>query len=89
MEPKTSVVSQEQIDKESDLAWEQFREEQRKDEGEDICPCGHNDDQHYAGEYNCEVSSCDCPQFGEPIENWQTFKEINLGDNLMGFKIYE
>jgi len=93
MKPKTPVVSQEQIDRESDLAWKQLREQQEmeaeKEYENEVCPCGHKHDQHYAGEEFCEVSSCDCPQFGEPIENWETFTEVNLGDSPGGFRIYE
>lgn len=83
METKKLVVSQEQIDKELDLAWSGFREEKQKAE---ICPCGHRYDQHNADE-NCTL--CDCLEFGELIEDPQTFKEINLGGDICGFKTYE
>ena len=61
---------------EIDKAWKEHRQEEeaetQKAYEEEVCPCGHKHDQHYAEEDYCTVRGCDCPQFGEPVENYET-----------------
>lgn len=47
-----------------------------------ICPCGHPGHKH-EGAYcdgHCTVIGCDCPQFGEPVGNYETYTKVYLGD---------
>jgi uncharacterized protein YyaL (SSP411 family) len=75
-----------------DAARRELEQQQREEAEEEtyeseLCPCGHMYDQHYMGGGHCTV--CDCPQFGESVENWETYTEVNLGGDPGGFKIYE
>ena len=82
----------ERIEAEIAAAWEQMERAQQEEADEyeeELCPCGHNHNQHYMAEGQCDVSFCGCPIFGEPTDNWETFTEVNLGGDPGGFKIYE
>ncbi|PIS14917.1 hypothetical protein COT64_00130 [Candidatus Shapirobacteria bacterium CG09_land_8_20_14_0_10_39_12] len=90
MKRKKPVVSQEQIDRESDAAWKEYKKQQMMEaekemKNERICLCGHSHGQHYGGK-RCEI--CDCSHFREGVVV-EDYKEINLGDSPGGFKIYE
>lgn len=50
------------------------------------CPCGHHVQNHYCG---CHCERCKCPCFGEPLENWEEYTEVSLGDGPGGLKAYE
>ena len=63
--------------------WEEAMQEV-EDKG---CPCGHESSRHEM--LNGQCLECDCPQFGEPVESWEEFTEVNVGDGPGGFRVYE
>lgn len=75
---------------EEDRLWREakeiFRAEEEADE-EEYCPCGHKYHDHYLGDGFCSL--CECPGFGEPVTNWETFTATCVGDSPGGFMIYE
>lgn len=88
-EEKAWKEYQQQLDSEVDIAWEEHRLRQQAEAADayeqETCPCGHRHDQHYMDDGSCEARHCDCPQFGEPTENWETFTSTNLD----GYTIHE
>lgn len=55
----------------------------------EICPCGHKHDQHHMQDDFCQATGCDCPQFGEPVENYETHTITNVGGDPGGLTICE
>lgn len=89
-------ISQAELD-EIDAAWEAHYAELDREAEEAmmnaVCPCGHAGHKH-EGSYcdgHCTVAGCDCPQFGEPPENYETYTKVYLGDqgDDMGLIAYE
>lgn len=82
---------------EEDKRYHDYEEQRYREEEEmmnnQICPCGHKSGQHEGsyGEGHCTVGHCDCPQFGEPPENYETYTKGYLGDpgDNMGLTTYE
>lgn len=69
---------------------EGFEEEPEVVEFEDeVCPCGHPRSQHYMEEAHCEAHGCDCPQFGEPVENYETYTKVWFTEPPGGHYGYE
>ena len=74
-------------------AWED-RRDQRMEELEDeyrseLCPCGHTHADHFLEDDFCRATGCKCPQFGEPVENYETHTITNVGGDPGGFEICE
>jgi hypothetical protein len=82
-----------QVQTEIDAAWEAYRKQQREEMEEqyqsEVCPCGHKHDQHYLNDGPCEAPHCGCPQFGEPVENWETYTEVWFTEPPSGHHGYE
>lgn len=87
------ILSEDEIAAEERAAWEEhYRERQKEDEEQwrtEYCPCGHKRSAHYLEDGHCEATGCGCPQFGEPVENWETCTIVNVGDGPGGFRIVE
>jgi len=58
-----------------------------------ICPCGHPQSKHHNEDGYCEVRSdrwhCECPQFGEPLQNYQTSTEVWFTEAPGGHRGFE
>jgi len=52
-----------------------------------ICPCGHTYAQHDPCTDQCYI--CECPRFGEPLENWETYTEVWYTEPPGGHHYYE
>lgn len=67
---------------------EPFLNDQAEEEDE-ICPCGHKMEDHSSFSGPCQKKHCDCPQFGEDPETYETHHIAYVGGDLMGFHVVE
>lgn len=65
-----------------------FLNDQAEEEDE-ICPCGHKMEDHSSFSGPCQKKHCDCPQFGEDPETYETHHIAYVGGDHMGFHVVE
>lgn len=90
------LAEEEQIAAEIEGAWEERKREQQEEVEKAerewwmaVCPCGHSRCRHQLGYGPCKDTRCGCNEFGQPVEDWETHREVNLGGSPGGFRIYE